>query len=82
MTAATTPAFSRREPEFDRVVCAAVKELRDARREMLEAKRRLRAADLSPLARGNLTSIHDRAAKRVTGARFALDQALDASETA
>lgn len=79
MTASATIASSRREPTFDRVICAAVAQLQTARREMNEAKRKLRVADLAPLQRGNLESIHDRACKRVTAARFALDQALDAS---
>jgi hypothetical protein len=79
-TAKAHPVFSRSAPAFDQIVLSALKELADARRAYFEAKRGLRAQALSPVARMVLTQAHDRAACKITSARFALDMAIDASE--
>lgn len=72
--------YRNRPPTFNHVELAAVATLKAARREMLEARVALRNLGLTPSARGLLEKKHDRAAKKVTAARFDLDTALDAAE--
>ena len=81
MGAGPTELESRRAVRpLDLATTQAVLVLRKAGRAMLDAMCQLLATDLSPVAGGILERRHDRAAQRVTAARFALDQVLDASE--
>lgn len=74
------PPFRNRPPTFNHVELAALATLKAARREMLDTKIALRDLALLPSARTRLEQKHDRAAQKVTAARFDLDTALDAAE--